>query len=358
MKKERQLNFEVLRIISMFLIVIFHYSDWGGLIHIENSTANRLLGDFINIGGRLGVNLFILISGYFLIESKFKVKKLLKLGFEILFYSVFLTIIALVFKMNNIGVKQIIKAFLPISYNFYWFATTYIVMYILSPFINKLVNNISKEQHKILLIILLVITSAIPTILINSNIATSNLMWFICMYVVSAYIRKYDIQSFKTNKTYLIISIILVIAMFGISVFSFEIKNYIPFVKKLEIYFNRMNMLPMLMLSISIFMYFKNKEIYKGRKIISILASSSFAVYLIHIHPSIRGYLFNNILNIKSYYETNTIILFLYIISTAILIYVTSVLIDFIRKKILEEPIFRIKKFDKYFDKIDKIMDI
>lgn len=88
MKQERKLNFEALRILSMLLIVVFHYSDWGKVMYIEGNTVNRLIGDFINIGGRLGVNLFVLITGYFLVNSKFKVKKLIKLIFEVWCYSV------------------------------------------------------------------------------------------------------------------------------------------------------------------------------------------------------------------------------------------------------------------------------
>lgn len=153
MKQERKMNFELLRIVSMILIIVFHYSDWGKLIYIEDYTINRLIGDFINIGGRLGVNLFVLISGYFLIDSKFKTKKLLKLIFEVWCYSVGIAAICFVFKIGDLSKATLMKSLLPISYNMYWFATTYVAMYLLSPFINKVIEHITKVQHQTILIL-------------------------------------------------------------------------------------------------------------------------------------------------------------------------------------------------------------
>ena len=59
-----------------------------GLVNINSININRFVGQFLYIGGKLGVVIFVLISGYFLVDSKFKIKKLLKLFLEVLFYSV------------------------------------------------------------------------------------------------------------------------------------------------------------------------------------------------------------------------------------------------------------------------------
>lgn len=80
-KKQRNSNLELLRIISMFLIVLGHFA-WQTNWSVNNDTSLIRLGAIhcLWIGGKLGVNLFILISGYFLINSKFKLKSFLMFG--------------------------------------------------------------------------------------------------------------------------------------------------------------------------------------------------------------------------------------------------------------------------------------
>lgn len=185
-EKKRELNFELLRIISMFLIVMYHFSDWGGVININDNIPNKIVGCFLNIFGNLGVNLFVLISGYFLINSKFKFKKLLRLIAEVFFYSVILYVVCICLKITTFSIKEFIKVIFPISYNMYWFATTYIGLYLISPFINKLLNTISRKEHKKLMYLLIILVSIIPTILIGAPFISSNLIWFVVLYIIAA----------------------------------------------------------------------------------------------------------------------------------------------------------------------------
>ena len=46
-----------------------------------------------------------------------------------------------------------------------------------------------------------------------------------------------------------------------------------------------------------------------------------------------------------------------YVLIVTITIYLICTLIEIIRIKLIEEPIFKIKKFDKYFEKVDEIMN-
>ena len=76
--KTRESNIELLRVISMVMIFVYHYCVHGSILKVGSYTINKLVALFLSIGGRVGVNLFILIMGYFMINSKFKIKKLLK----------------------------------------------------------------------------------------------------------------------------------------------------------------------------------------------------------------------------------------------------------------------------------------
>jgi len=71
----------LLRIIAILLINTHHFAVHCGMeFDTKKVTFNRLWIQFITIfGGKISVNIYILISGYFLIYSKkVKIKKIFK----------------------------------------------------------------------------------------------------------------------------------------------------------------------------------------------------------------------------------------------------------------------------------------
>lgn len=191
-KKMRSSNLELLRILSMLFIVAHHFSVHGNFNLIEKSfTFNKIIIQIIGSGGKFGVNLFVLITGYFLITGKFNLKKLIKLIIETWFYSVIILLIFLIFPLGiNIGIKNTIKSFLPITYSVYWFITTYIILYIFVPFINFFVNKISQKEYLKLIFLLVLFCSFVPTFA-KTNLAFSELSYFLLLYLIGGYFKLY-----------------------------------------------------------------------------------------------------------------------------------------------------------------------
>ena len=137
-RKERNSVFELLRIISMILIVSFHAKR---LVDVEQlSIVNRSFFYFISSWGLIGVDLFVIISAWFLSDQKFRVSKLIALAFEVFTYVLLFTILRIVwniYKTSSItsAIKEVLnyhaKAFLsPLWGGEYWFITAYIFMLI------------------------------------------------------------------------------------------------------------------------------------------------------------------------------------------------------------------------------------
>ena len=71
LKKARNSNIELLRIIAMLVIVGCHFATHGGFdFNSQSVTLPRLWWNVLEMGGNFGVDVFVLISGYFLIENK------------------------------------------------------------------------------------------------------------------------------------------------------------------------------------------------------------------------------------------------------------------------------------------------
>ena len=86
-KVQRNSNLEILRIIAMLFIIAHHFSVHGfGDVNFAISNANNYVIYFFGILGKIGVDVFIIISAYFMIDSKFNLKKLFVLGGDLLLF--------------------------------------------------------------------------------------------------------------------------------------------------------------------------------------------------------------------------------------------------------------------------------
>ena len=104
-KESRESNFELLRVIAMILILFSHFAGHGYFQYVSDKLfipLNNIFFAFLLPFGKLGVILFILITGYFLINSNAKIKSFLNLFFQTLIYS---TSILIIFLLNGVNVN-------------------------------------------------------------------------------------------------------------------------------------------------------------------------------------------------------------------------------------------------------------
>ena len=353
--KTRQSNLELLRIISMVSIFVYHYCIHGGILEVGSYTINKLVALFLSIGGRVGVNIFILIMGYFMVKSKFKIKRIIKLILQVLFYSIILAIISVYRLGANFEVIDIGSYFTPVLTHVYWFVTCYVLVQFLSPFLNKVVINLKQENCKKLIILNTVILSIIPTFFSKINLASTELTWFIHMYIIGAYIREYNFE-FKKQTTAKMITIGYPIVAYITIIISIILNKYFNLELDIIHYLGLYSFIGLIG-SVGIFIFFKNISI-KENKIINFFAKTSFVTYLISDHVLYRDIFWSLDLKTQEFEQLEVYKFIGHIVISVIAIYVVASIIEIIRIKLIEEPIFKIKVFDKYFDKLDNWMNI
>jgi surface polysaccharide O-acyltransferase-like enzyme len=202
-QKIRESNFELLRIISMFFVLTMHYFDLGGALH--NAIPLSFSYDFswfMEAAAIIGVNLFVMITGYYQCTSTFKLKKLIILWAEVIFYCVGIYLIMVFLHKVPFSFTALIHNAMPVSNKFYWFISCYIALYMISPFLNAGIKALTKKQHGILIIVLFALfylwnlylnsrfshqVSGYPVI--NAN--GFSLTHFVFLYILAAYIRLY-----------------------------------------------------------------------------------------------------------------------------------------------------------------------
>lgn len=321
----------------MFMILILHYCNKGGFIDEQLTGSNMTeLAWIIEAFAIVAVNCFVLISGYFLVKSNCKYKKLLKIWQETLFYSLTIFLVFKYFFNSNLSFYDSLGYFFPISLKLYWFISIYVVLYLLAPYINVCLNNIDQKMFKKLLIILLTI-SCLSSILIAfgfSVIDSSNgygILQFIILYCIGAYIRIYGKKEYSKMIClikYIFISIliycsrIILIKLCEKGVLDADI-NYNMFYKY--------NSITVMLSSVYLFLFFKNLNIKIKfiENLILKIAPLTLSVYIIHENPLIRDVLYNSILHTDKISRVKEFIIVLPI--SCISIFSICCIIEFIR---------------------------
>lgn len=195
MNNSRNYRIDLLRAISMLLIVVQHYVVWGvkcsphALFDTSTLTGG---GDFflmeaLYLTSCIGVNCFVMISGYYLIDKNcFRWKSLMNLWVTTMFYSVILYFVTAKLT-GSFNLRELINSFLPIWSRQYWFVSTYMVVMLLAPFFAKLATRLSKKSYQVMLVILFALSFMVPY---GSQFAGGqSVMWMSFVFLLSGYIR-------------------------------------------------------------------------------------------------------------------------------------------------------------------------
>lgn len=341
----------------MILIVFHHYSYHGGF-EFNSLSANAFLVQMLSLGGKLGVNLFVLISGYFLINSTLKLDKLVKIILQIFFWSFCIMLFMYMCGFLRIDFKLILKSISPISYGLYWFATAYVVLYVLTPFLNLFIKSLTKIQHLKLTGILVFVWCIIPTVM-GGNLAYSNLGWFIVLYLIASYIRLHLDECIVPIGRAFGVAIIS-FSLLVISVILFDVlgMKYSLFWEQAT-YFAGMNKLPILVCAISLFLGFQSLSL-RNNRLINVIASATFGVYLIHDNALMRIFLWERIFNNASY--ANSQYMIFHAIIVCMIVYFSCTVLELIRLHLIEKPIFKVlepklEKIRQYFNKFESFIE-
>ncbi len=184
MKKERETNMELLRVVAMFCIVFYHL-----LTHVVIQNTTLPIYSALQIPLHIGVPLFVLISGYFGIRASFS--GVVKLLLPVVTFYIPIELVGRQF-FHYDGMRNTIQTLLFISHSPFWFVRTYLWLFLFSPVINYYLKNADSLQRLYLLLALGVISVYFGTVYGDSSLYRgTNLVNFVFLYVVGNTISRY-----------------------------------------------------------------------------------------------------------------------------------------------------------------------
>lgn len=344
----RERNFEVMRTWAMFSIVIYHCmchgigSDYAFDLQLPVSLFNFTFSDFILVIGSIAVNLYVLVSGYFLVNVRFKVSRIIRTWVSALFYSVIITTMFLLLSLEPWSIVTLGKSFFPLSTDAYWFVSQYIGLLILSPFLAMLVRQLSYRQYVALLIGMgLMVLSVIPDFPLGKRFSIShgNSVWsFVYLFFIAGFIRLH-LKRIPMGK--LVMTVLSLVFLTMVSEMVLGIHNGVGHL----LWFNYNGIL--LFLSVAVFVFIRQQQIPETGiwSLMVKVAPYTFGVYLIHDHLLMRDWIWKT-LSMTSY--ANQWIYALAVMVVCVLIFAICILIDTVRKRL-----FAILKMDDLMIRLD-----
>lgn len=328
---------ELLRCVAMMMIIIHHYCVNSGItdgLDFENNPINTLIVQFMSFGGKAGVNIFFMISGYFMITGRMKWEKVGKLLLQIFFYNLLVRISLWGFGNYTFSTMQWLKT-LPIIFGVPTsFIASYIFVYLLSPIVNRGLNALSRKEFNYLLGVLLFFFTIEQTFLRQNT--WHYFGWAFTMYCTGAYIRRFDIANKKFP--WRIAAILSVLTIWGLilaadlSEFRFGWQYFIFDANKAT----------MLVCSICIFIAFITFKI-PYMKWINYFGGASLGILLIHANcDAMRQWLWCDTLNVPGQIDNPWLLA--HMLAVCMAIFIIGGTIEIARKQFLEEPMFNAAK--------------
>lgn len=325
-KQERQSNIELLRIFAIMGVIVLHYNNpmiGGGIVHAREGSINFYILYFLESLFVCGVNLFMLISGYFMCESKKRnLWKPIELIAQVIIFRESIYLFRVIIGNVSFSLKTLVATLLPVNY----FVILYCTVFIISPFINTMLNHLSDRAFKVLIISTVTLFSIYPTLIDVigelrgaelfglSSVGMYGSQWgysivnFVLMYLIGAYLKREKgmLQNWSTGK--LIAGLVTCIILMMIWA---RINDKIGFFTERSAweYCNPL----VIAEAVFVFYLFKNMNL-RINKVINKLAEGAFTVFLLH-------QVFIPYLKIDKFVTGNPAVMILHIVSCVVGIY-------------------------------------
>ena len=347
-KKKRNPSIELLRVIAMFMIVVLHYNSHADTMLKLGipATGTQVFANILESFCISGLNTYVLISGYFLSKGKVRPSRIIQMICQVYFYTILISLAMMlvgtyVLHYDN-SVYKLVQYIFPISSEHYWFVTAYVIMYALAPVMNIAIDKLERKQIKAVILALLLwfcfIKSFVPVLFPTDHFGY-DYGWFICLYLIAAYIRKYDVVLFYTAKKSALVYLLstAIIAAMSISLYYINY-NWGGFIHYSEVPFN-LNFFFTLTASLGLFSFFRFYRMRENKvaDVVRAIGPLTFGVYLLHMHVEIRDRWVIWIEQIIGAVPANNVPLFFWhVLRSTLIVFAAGIFVDWIRLMVFD----------------------
>lgn len=325
-KKQRSSNIELLRMVAMFLVLLVHadYFSLGApsVMDVKNHPIDSFWRIFFEAVSIVCVNVFVLISGWFGIKATFRGGA--NFIFQCLFFLTGLYVVTLLIGSSELSLKGLAGCIFATKLN--WFIKAYLLLYILSPVLNKFVDNTDRKEFKWILIGFFLFVCTYGWIGAANFICDGySTLFFIGLYLLARYVRIYS--PIWTTMSYKKDLLVYWVVTIFVTIVSFSTPLLLN--RNFPLSFWSYNSPTTIVAALFLLLSFS--KIKLQNRFVNWCGISCFAVFLMHVSPSTLWHFkdlfiyLHNSLSVLMFWTSTFIIL--------IAIFFISILIDKLRIK-------------------------
>lgn len=311
----RQSNFELLRLLSMFFIVFYHM-----FLRAEFDNPPYEWYQALWMPLHVGVVCFVLISGYFGIKTSSR---------GVLLYLAFLFVYSLpdiVFGIKSAdSAYDVIHSLMFVSRTGYWFALTYLGLYLVAPLMNRFLEHSSVREQWYMLIVFALISVYLGDLARNKAYwLGKNLINFMLIYQIG-HLLKVHASKWKAFCKWKVVCVYLTLNVVLVSSYLLFRTEWVgDVIWRLAFPYNS----PLLLLNaVLLFMIFGQMEFHAP--VVNKMAESCFAIYLIHSSGSAIDFIQLPVIDRLFVFSEPNSILFLFLLFVlAVVIMITCIVIN------------------------------
>ena len=292
----RKSGLELLRILAMGMIVVYHFLKWcyqPGCFNLwfngDETVAEAILG----AGGSWGVDLFLLISTWFLVDMEFSWKRPLRLYFTMILYTIPLTVVPLLLGFDA-SMKNILRGFFPFFGRALWFISAYLSLLVLTPFL-KNVFRLPRGQLTKLMVILTILVAGVCSLPDIQDCYFCNFIWFVYVYLWMGWFKRSSLAAwlFAHRIFCLLMGLLLYVSLALIAHFK------LPGNALAAQYLYDPKAIPNFVSALLVFVFFLQLKIGEI-PFINHIAKASLAVYIVHQVPVFFPFLMTRLLHLEA----------------------------------------------------------
>lgn len=313
MKQNKKINIELLRIVCALMVIAFHMIAQSDVL--DNCSAeNYVFSVIFHAGGRMACSVFVIIGAYFLVDIPFRTYRVIHLFLKTAVTVAAIDLLIALFANNLLETSSIGKLVLqifPIAGKPYWFVDAYIYMLILSPILNRMLNEVRMQNYvKVLLILSMffVVMGSHPSSFETFPFVNDTL-WFCFLYLLTGKLKRMNFFNSISRGKWAALFIINYILICGICIICNNLKSTWEYAWILRFFYvSTYQSIFAFVAAISLFGWFLHIDISNNRICVAIetISRHTFGVFLIHQVPLLwkNGWLWNELFNIKEYAYT------------------------------------------------------
>ena len=159
--KKRNSNLELLRVLAILSVMALHAFRHAaqGTVFDADLSLNYILAILTSSWGCGGVDVFLIISAYFLLGSnRVKLEKVVKVVLVTDLYFAGTYLFSALMQWESFSARGLLRGLLSPVLNNYWFVTSYLFLYLIHPVLNQIIGRLDDKQlGKVSLILVLLL---------------------------------------------------------------------------------------------------------------------------------------------------------------------------------------------------------